>query len=198
MNIYVFRVILDTEEDVFRDIEVATDSSFEELHSAIKQAFDFEGEEMSSFYMSDEHWNKGTEIPLIDMGLTEDITDAFMMSNVKLEDMINSPSEKILYVYDYLRMWCFYVELVSIKKGIPSTIYPKVALVYGDAPAADSKDFDLDLGLVFLPEGEAEEGDSESETYRTGDPEIDQYLDDEDESGNEDFGNIDDLDDSYY
>jgi hypothetical protein len=86
---------------------------------------------------------------------------------------------------------------VAVKKGVPSTIYPKVALVYGDAPAEDSKEYDFDLGPAFMPEGgEGEEG--EAEEYRTGDPEIDQYLDDDDEFGKEDFGNIDDLDDSYY
>lgn len=56
MNIFKFRVIINTEEDVFRDIEIATDDSFESLHKAILSAFNFEEGEMASFYMSDDTW----------------------------------------------------------------------------------------------------------------------------------------------
>ena len=68
MNVYKFRVIVDTEEDVFRDIEIDTSSTFEQLHQSILQAFDFPEGEMASFYMSNDTWDKGTEISLMDMG----------------------------------------------------------------------------------------------------------------------------------
>ncbi|MEN9639179.1 MAG: hypothetical protein RLZZ262_1047, partial [Bacteroidota bacterium] len=61
----------------------------------------------------------------------------------KLNDMVTQPADKILYVYDFMRMWIFYVELIEIKKDKPSTIYPRVALAFGDAPAQDSKEMDL-------------------------------------------------------
>jgi hypothetical protein len=51
------------------------------------------------------------------------------------------PGDKILYVYDFMRMWIFYIELVEVKKDKPSTIYPRVALAFGDAPSQDSKEF---------------------------------------------------------
>lgn len=191
MNIYVFRVILNTEEDVFRDIEIATDSNFEEFHQAIKQAFDFQGEEMASFYMSDDEWTRGDEIPLLDMREEMD-EEARTMANTTLSSFIKSPSEKLLYVYDFLRMWIFYVELVAVRKGVPSTIYPKVAMVYGEAPAEDSREIDLMLGMEGEPGG-----DEDDDEYLTGDPELDEYLreDNDDEGG---IGNIDDLDDTYY
>ena len=65
------------------------------------------------------------------------------MSNTKLSDLLSKPSEKVLYVYDFLRMWIFYIELLEVTKDKPSTIYPRVAMVYGDAPAQDSKEMDL-------------------------------------------------------
>ncbi|MEN9640552.1 MAG: hypothetical protein RLZZ262_2421, partial [Bacteroidota bacterium] len=68
VNIFKFRVIIDTEEDVFRDIEIETDASFEDLHRSILDGFDFEEGEMASFYMSNEQWEKGLEIALMDMG----------------------------------------------------------------------------------------------------------------------------------
>jgi hypothetical protein len=50
-----------------------------------------------------------------------------------------------------MRMWIFYVELVEVKKDKPSTIYPRIALVYGDAPSQDSKEMDL-FGQEFSQE----------------------------------------------
>lgn len=165
INVFKFRVIIDTEEDVFRDIEIETDATFEDLHRAILDAFDFEEGEMASFYMSDDKWEKGLEIPLLTM---DDNASSLSMKSSRLSDMLSQPSDKVLYVYDFMRMWIFYVELVEIKKDTPSTIYPRVALVYGDAPSQDSREMDL-FGEEFSEaefneyHGNAEEGEDEDE-----------------------------------
>ena len=67
--IYRLRVILDVREDVFRDIEIQGADTLEDLHNAIVQAFSLEGQEMASFYLSDEEWNQGEEISLFDMSV---------------------------------------------------------------------------------------------------------------------------------
>ena len=59
-----FRIILDVKEDVLRDIEIEDSATFEDLHHAITQAFGFLGNEMASFYRSDEDWTQGEELPL--------------------------------------------------------------------------------------------------------------------------------------
>jgi hypothetical protein len=191
MNIFKFRVIINTEEDVFRDIEITTDDSFESLHKAILSAFNFEEGEMASFYMSDDTWSQGEEVTLMEMN-EGGSSKTKSMATVALESMVGKPDDKMVYVYDFLRMWSFYVELVEVKKAAASTIYPRVALVFGDAPEQESKEPDLFEDFDF---GE------EVDDYRTGDPEIDAYLDDMDEDGYgefDEFGSIDDLDDDRY
>lgn len=164
VNIFKFRVIIDTENDVFRDIEIETEANFEAFHRAILDAFDFEAGEMASFYMSDESWEKGLEIPLMDMGGKE----GGSMNNTALRDQLSMPGQKVLYVYDFLRMWIFYVELVEVKKDAPSTIYPRVSLAYGDAPSQDDKEMDL-FGSEFSEDefnefhGNASDDDEEDE-----------------------------------
>ena len=68
--IYRLRVILDndTEDDIFRDIELDKNCNLEDFHNTITQSFGFEGNEMASFYLSDEEWNQGEEISLFDLG----------------------------------------------------------------------------------------------------------------------------------
>ena len=66
---YVFRIILDTKEDVFRDIELLGSQSLMDLHKAILTNFGIAPGEMASFYASDDEWNQGDEVPMEDMGL---------------------------------------------------------------------------------------------------------------------------------
>jgi len=172
---------MDTEHDVFRDIEIETTATFEELHRALLDAFDFEEGEMASFYMSNETWEKGLEIPLMDMRIGEGAS-ANSMSNTTLGEMVTNPADKVLYVFDFLRMWIFYIELIEVKKDMPSTIYPRVALVYGDAPSQDSKEMDL-----F--------GDA------TGGDEMDEFGGNEpgdDEDGDDPFSDADQFDENDF
>ncbi len=192
MNIFKFRVIIDADADVFRDIEISTAGTFKELHHAILKAFDWKEGEMASFYMSNETWDKGQEIPLMDMGgdVEQDLPDISMTKSV-LEEFIHKPDEKLVYVYDFMRMWCFYIELLEIKIAAPSTLYPRVDMVYGDAPELESKEMDLFGGFEFE---DAKTTKSES----TGDPELDAYLKesefDDDLDDNQDFESLDNLD----
>lgn len=175
VNLFKFRVIMDTEQDVFRDIEIETESNFDALHKAVLDAFDFEQGEMASFYLSDEEWSKGLEISLMDMGGVDE--DSLSMSTTILSDMVMKPGDKILYVYDFMRMWIFYIELMEVKKDKPSTIYPRVALAFGDAPSQDSKEFQ-DMFEADVVGGGADIDDLDDEEDEFGE---DDNIFDEDE-----------------
>jgi hypothetical protein len=187
IHIYKFRVVIDTEADVFRDIEIETDASFDDLHRSILDAFDFEEGEMASFYMSNEQWEKGLEIALMDMG----DKSALNMKNTSLSEMVSQPSDKILYVYDFMRMWIFYVELIEIKKDKPSTIYPRVALAFGDAPPQDSKELDL-FGEEFDQE-EFDEVHGNSSANEEDEEENDEFG-----FGDNDYFDANDFDGQYH
>jgi hypothetical protein len=165
VNLFKFRVIMDTEQDVFRDIEIETESNFDSLHKAVLDAFDFEQGEMASFYLSDEEWSKGLEISLMDMGGVDE--DSLSMSTTILSDMVMKPGDKILYVYDFMRMWIFYIELIEVKKDKPSTIYPRVALAFGDAPSQDSKEFQdmFEADVVGGGAGDIDDVDDEEDEF---------------------------------
>ena len=66
-RMYKVRVILDTKNDVIRTLVVNEVKSLEDLHFDIAKSFGFNGQEMASFYRTDEDWNQGEEIPLFDM-----------------------------------------------------------------------------------------------------------------------------------
>lgn len=150
--IYKIRVILDTEEDIFRDLEIEDSNSLEELHNAITQAFGFMGTEMASFYTCDEEWNQDEEIALFDM--SESGSDIRLMNETFLTDVLTEKQPKLIYVYDFLSMWTFFVELADIVKKEDGRVYPNVLFSFGELPdsppeksfeSKPSVDFDNDF-----------------------------------------------------
>jgi hypothetical protein len=151
MNTFVLRIVVDTEEDIFRDIEIRQDQNFEQLHDAIIRSFKFGGDQMASFYMSNDNWEKGQEIGLMDVSAFDGDNSTPSMKNTFIQDLLNDRHQKMLYVYDFLKMWIFYVEVIAMNPA-EGDDYPKVIREFGEAPAEDSKEmpglFDgLDLDI---------------------------------------------------
>jgi hypothetical protein len=138
--IYKFRVILDAEDDVFRDIAIQDEDTLEDLHNAIVNAFGFDGMEIASFYTCDDQWNQDEEISLFDTG--EIAGEQKVMGDYPLSEMLNEDNTKIIYVYDFLNMWTFFVELAAIEESEAGTVYPNTLFSHGEMPAdAPEKDF---------------------------------------------------------
>lgn len=143
--IYRFRVILDANEDVFRDIEIEADATFEDFHNAITQSFGFGGQEMASFYLSDDKWEEGEEIALFDMG--DKPGDVMVMGETSLESLVSEDNTKLIYVYDFLNMWTFLVELAEIAEHEEGIQYPNLMFAHGQIPEeAPEKEFIAESG----------------------------------------------------
>lgn len=143
--IYRFRIILDndTEDDVFRDIEIQETDSLEDLHNAITQSFGFDGLEMASFYISNDEWDQGEEISMFDV--SEGHSSVRLMSETTLNDVVHEAQTKLIYVYDFLSMWTFLVELAEIVEEAEGADYPNLMFVHGQIPdSAPEKNFEAE------------------------------------------------------
>jgi len=130
--IYKFRIVLDTLDDVFRDIEIEENATLEDLHNSVTQAFGFDGTEMASFYLTDEEWNQGEEIVLFDM--SEGMNSVRMMNETTLDSVVDEKNTKLIYVYDFFSMWTFYVELADITEPEDGRDYPNLMFAHGVLP----------------------------------------------------------------
>ncbi len=152
--IYRFRIILDntTEEDIFRDLEIRETDTLEDLHNTITQSFGFDGTEMASFYISNDAWDQGEEISLFDLS---DDSSARLMNETTINDVVHEAQTKLIYIYDFLSMWTFYVELAEIVDEAEGSDYPNLMFVQGQVPdnapeikfEAESDDLDSDLDI---------------------------------------------------
>ena len=105
---YNIRVILESKEDVIRNIEINSNCLLSELHYYLIECFDLNKNELASFYTTNNELEIIDEIPLISF---ED--RGSNMQNTKLEVVLDEHSNNLIYVYDYMKMWRFLIELKS-------------------------------------------------------------------------------------
>ena len=130
--VYKFRVILDAEEDIFRDIAILAEDTLEDLHNAIFNSFGFDGMEVASFYTCDDTWNQEDEIPMFDAGDIPGVQKT--MSDYLLSDILDKENNKIIYVYDFINMWTFLVELAAVEEVSAGNTYPETLFSVGEMP----------------------------------------------------------------
>jgi hypothetical protein len=137
--IFRIRIILDTKEDIIRDIEIENNSTFKDLHTEILKSFQFDENEMASFYLSNDNWDQGKEISL--SSFQEE--DELIMENCPLDLIINENQKKFIYIYDFLNLWTFFVEIFEINPIIVGAKYPKLIFSLGKLPEkAPDKNFE--------------------------------------------------------
>jgi len=182
-----FRVLLDSkdQEKVFRDILINDSDNFETFYKAIISSFNFQGDQMASFYISNDDWDKGHEISLMDLSYDDDSIDAIpsVMSNAIVKDFIQEPDQKIILVYDFLRMWIFLAELVGYEQETPKE--PKVLMAMGMAPPEDSRITELEDDSVIEEMYDDEEYEDEDDLG---------FNDYEDGLSDDDMSNFDNYD----
>ena len=163
---YKIRIVLDAEDDVIRTLLVDHHINLENLHQTITKSFNFEGFEMASFYKTDNEWNEGEEIPLFDMS---ESGAGNSMQNCFVSDLIPNVGDKLIYVYDFLKMWTFYVETINVTSSTQEDL-PKVILSVGEIPMeAPEKEFVAEKSETMFND------DFDNEFENLDDIDFDQY-----------------------
>jgi hypothetical protein len=141
MAVYRFKVCLEDNEDIFRDIEINAAQTFEQLHTIIQEAFKFDNKHAASFFVSDDYWRKGQEITLRkeDLELDADeirkkVDPKKLMADTKIAKYIEQPHQRFLYVFDIHVQWTFLIEMIKIAIDNPKTKYPVIVKSVGTAP----------------------------------------------------------------
>lgn len=141
MYYYKFRVTYDHIEDFVRDIEILATDHFESFHNILFESIGLVGNELASFYICDSKWNKKKEITLIDMQDDQHVEEPeyeddddysaksnipkFIMKDSLLKDFITDPHQQIIYEYDFLDPYIFYIELLKASPVTEGVVYPR-------------------------------------------------------------------------
>lgn len=129
--IYKIRVILDTKENIFRDIEIKDKHTLWNLHLGIKSAFSLQGDELSNYSILEDDGTVVRHIPLEDMS---DDGEGEIMSDVYLNEAFSKVGDKGHFQYGLFDLWEFYCELVEIVEEKPAVNYPMTVFRFGNVP----------------------------------------------------------------
>lgn len=129
--VYKIRVILDTKDDIFRDIEIKGKQTLWNLHLGIKSAFSLQGEELSAFNLLEHDGTVVKSVPLEDLS---DDGDGEIMSDVYIDEAFEQVGDKAQFQYGLLDLWEFFCELISTADEKPAVNYPITVYRFGNVP----------------------------------------------------------------
>lgn len=109
------RVILESKEDVIRELIIDENLNLEDLHKSIIQNFQLNEFEMASFYETDSDLNLGTEISLFET--SEKTGESLVMNQVIISSLLYSSDTQLIYVHDFLKMLRFHIQFIEYKEG---------------------------------------------------------------------------------
>lgn len=108
--VYKFLVISDEVEDFKRVIKIDSDATFKELNDAILDSVGYTKDQMTSFFICEDDWEKHTEVTLVDMGKESD-EDIWLMESTRLSELVEDEGQRLMFTYDYLTDRSFFMEL---------------------------------------------------------------------------------------
>lgn len=164
MAIYRFKISFEDYDEVEREIDIKSTQTFEDLHRALHRSTGYPAEVSSSFYVSNDFWNKGQEISFLpsEKKIEQGVS---LMDKSKLSSFIDDPHQKFYYTYNFERPFDFHVQLIKIildeenGKEYPNTFRsigeaPKIPgsiVVPGTSAIASTKRIDFLDELEFDP-----------------------------------------------
>lgn len=130
--VYKFTILSDEVENFVRIISIDSEASFFDLHTAILDSVEYEKNQMTSFFMCSDNWEKEQEVTLMEMESSSEY-DNLVMEDTKLEDLLSEENQKMVYVFDMIADRLFFIEMTEI---VPrqSLAAAMVELSEGDAP----------------------------------------------------------------
>lgn len=170
--VYKIRVILDTKDNIFRDVEIKDKQTLWNLHLGIKSAFSLPGDDLSVFNILDEEGIVVKSVPLEDMS---DEGGGEIASDVYISEAFEKVGDKVQFQYGFMDLWEFFCELVEESEDKPSVNYPITVYRFGNVPL----------------KAPAKQG-SKSSSALLADDDLSSYLD---EGLSGDFDDEDDFDD---
>jgi len=191
MAILKFRVFLEEDDTVYRDIALKHTQTFYELHQSILKGYEFDSIHEAIFFRSNDSWQRGRAISLEKYEGVEYKVEPLDMIETIIGSEIKDTEQKFIYVYDLKKNWTFHIQLINVsKEENPKLTYPAITRKEGIGPSQYGiksilgdkfADIEEKYDLSAIGEGFTDEGEDEGEQ--------DDELGDE-ETGSEDENNF--------
>lgn len=134
MAVLKFRIYLEEDEAVYRDIVIKHKQTFLDLHFAILKSFEFDSKHQATYFRSNDNWLRGREISFERYDKPYKV-EPLIMEYTIIGSEIQDTNQKFIYEYDFVKHWVFLVELINVSKEENSKLtYPVISRVEGIGP----------------------------------------------------------------
>lgn len=129
--IFHFQVLSQESKNFRLEVELNDSNTFFDFHSIIQKSLGYESHQLASFFISNNRWIKLKEISMLDLGING--AAYYIMQKTKLQNLIKSKGQTLIYTYDFLNDRSLLIELTEIimEKNLSE---PLVTLKLGDTP----------------------------------------------------------------
>jgi len=136
MAVLKFRVYWEEDDAIYRDVLVKHTQNFQDLHTIILKAFEFDQKHDATFYRSNDIWKRGREISK-EVYDREYKVPPLLMAETAISSEIIDTNQHFIYEYDFVKSWSFLIELIQVIKNADADMnleYPLVSRVEGVGP----------------------------------------------------------------
>ncbi len=129
--IYKFLLLSDEVEDFSLEVKIDPESTFLQLNDAIIEALNYTKDQLTSFFVCEDNWEKKTEITLFEMDTSSD-EDSWTMDSTRINEFVEDEHQRLLFVYDMMGDRALFMELRKIEFG--ATVDKPVTKLKGTPP----------------------------------------------------------------
>ena len=134
--LFRIKLISDEVENFLREILIEDDATFLDLNNAILASCGYPDDQITSFYLCDEEWERKKQVTREDMSLDKEASfdeDIYVMGTTRLDELIEEEEQKMEFVFDPFSERVFYLDVTEI---VPSRHLsaPEVVRSVGQAP----------------------------------------------------------------
>jgi len=136
MAVLKFRVYWEEDDAIYRDVLVKHTQNFQDLHTIILKAFEFDQKHDATFYRSNDTWQRGREISKEVYDRTYKVAPLLMEETVIGTEIIDT-NQHFIYEYDFVKSWSFLIQLIQVIKNSDADMtleYPLVSRIEGVGP----------------------------------------------------------------
>ena len=191
MAVLKFRVYWEEDDAIYRDVLVKHTQNFQDLHTIILKAFEFDQKHDATFYRSNDIWKRGREI-------SKEVYDRpykvppLLMEETAISTEIIDTNQHFIYEYDFVKSWSFLIALIQVIKNADADMnleYPLVSRIEGVGPmqygtkgllGKTFADIEEKYDLSEAKEGFGEEGEDAEEGDHDKDDNDDDSTEDSD------------------
>lgn len=114
--IYKFTFTCEEVNNFKRVFQADSEATFLDLHKAILASVGYPDDQMTSFFLCNDEWEKEQEVTLVEMGSSFEF-DNMVMETTKLSDLLYESKQRLMYVFDPMFERYFFGSLTSIQPG---------------------------------------------------------------------------------